>query len=224
VRPLADRVLLAAASLILAALPAAAHTARFLRPGPHGRLSPGQIIEVEWPADAVVHAADEMELVLSLDDGRTFPLRVTGNLPRGTTRAAWRVPALRAPRARLALRAGEGEDESESEAIRVMSDVFEILPGDSPSAEELLPLRGEWRTREAVELPEREEPSSSALAGETSVSAIARLEDAGVPSRPPNLNAPGGACVSSRNGGSESPRPADLRPTLPRRPPLPLRI
>ena len=221
--PRAGLALLAAAPLIFAAPTASARTARLVRPGTHERLAPGQVLEVEWPAHAVARDADEMELVLSLDGGRTFPLRVTGELPRGTTRVAWRVPAMRSSQARLALRAGKGEEEPEAEAIRATSDVFEILPGDSPS-EEVLPLRGEWRTREAVELPQRGGPASSTLADDTSLDATDRLEGAGVPTRPPDRNPPREVFASSRIGASESPRPEKLGSAPPRQSPLPLRI
>jgi hypothetical protein len=151
---------------------------------PRGSTEPGQIVDVEWPADAVPRETREMELVLSLDGGQTFPFRVTEELPAEATRASWRVPALRAARARLALRAGESEEASESESIRAVSDIFEILPDASGSTEALLAVGGERRTREAVALPEHREPAASSLAGEESLAERDGREDPASPTRP----------------------------------------
>ena len=64
----------------------------------------GQWVELRWsglPADV-----EELEIVLSLDGGRTYPVRVSPELeaPEGCYR--WRVPDLPAARARLMLRIG----------------------------------------------------------------------------------------------------------------------
>ena len=87
-----------------------------------------------------------MELVLSLDGGETFPLRLTGELQRGTRRVAWRVPALPTERAALALRTG---DEDGDERIVLVSGTFAIVGDPSAAPEDIRYAEGEWRTREA---------------------------------------------------------------------------
>ncbi len=112
------------------------------------RLEAGSVAEFAWSASGSA-PFDEMELVLSLDGGRTFPLRVTGALAPGTERVTWRVPALSTDHARLALRAGVGE-ESDAEEILSVSDEFSIAATSRHPLEELFRVRGEWRTREAL--------------------------------------------------------------------------
>lgn len=95
---------------------------------------------------------DEMELLLSLDGGRTFPLRVTREIAPETTRVAWRVPAFAAEHARLALRTGS-EGGAGSETVRLVSEEFTILPASASPLEELFRVGTEWRTRDALAQP-----------------------------------------------------------------------
>ena len=89
---------------------------------------------------------DERELVLSLDGGKTFPLRLTGDIGPGDLAAGWRVPALPTEHAVLALR--EGGDGFEEEIVAVSAE-FVIVLGPGVPAEELRFQDGEWKTREA---------------------------------------------------------------------------
>jgi hypothetical protein len=64
----------------------------------------GESVVLRWsslPADV-----DELEIVLSLDGGRTFPVRVSPELEAREGVYRWRVPDLPAGRARLMLRVG----------------------------------------------------------------------------------------------------------------------
>jgi hypothetical protein len=64
----------------------------------------GQSVELRWsalPADV-----EELEIVLSLDGGRTYHVRVTPELDAREGACRWRVPDLPAARARLMLRIG----------------------------------------------------------------------------------------------------------------------
>ena len=90
-----------------------------------------------------------MELVLSLDGGRSFPLRVTREVSPAEDSVLWRVPRLPSEHARIALRAGRGE-KRESETIRTVSAEFTILADRDDSLEQLCRVRGELRTREAA--------------------------------------------------------------------------
>jgi hypothetical protein len=94
---------------------------------------------------------EEMEILLSLDGGRTFQLRVTREMSHGTRELRWRVPNLPAARARLALRVRDRDD---NEVVRAVSEEFAILPADTEPLEDLRRFAGEWRAGEALgEIP-----------------------------------------------------------------------
>jgi len=113
-------------------------------PGASDRIPAGRVEVVALePAGAGV---EERELVLSLDGGKTFPLRLTGDLDPGDRETSWRVPALPTEHAVLALR--EGGDGFEEEIVAVSAE-FVIVPGPGVPAEELRFRDGEWKTREA---------------------------------------------------------------------------
>jgi len=129
---------------------AQARPEELLEPVRGARLQPGAIVHVSWtPGSSARREFDEMELVLSLDGGRSFPLRVTRVVSPAEDSVLWRVPRLPSEHARIALRAGRGE-KRESETIRTVSAELTILAeGDDP-LEQLCRVRGEWRTREAA--------------------------------------------------------------------------
>jgi hypothetical protein len=166
VRPRPLRGLLVAGAVCGFAIAAAsrAQTLRFLEPEPGGRLEAGATVPVSWtPGLAAEADVDEMELVLSLDGGRSFPLRVTRTLSTGARSFLWRVPALPTEHARLALRSGR-EAEKDSETIRMTSGEFAIDAGPDACLEEVFRAGGEWRTREALEsVPDRPEPGAFRL-------------------------------------------------------------
>ncbi len=116
-------------------------------------LLPGSVIETAWALDcrAVVPEADEAEVVLSIDGGRTFPVRVSSELSVCASRFRWQVPALPTRRARLALRTGSGGGER-TETLRVVSAEFTILPDPDGRREELYARGSEWWTRPALSL------------------------------------------------------------------------
>jgi hypothetical protein len=121
-------------------------------------LEPGASVLVSWPAGAVGTRFDEMELLLSVDGGRTFPVRVTRRIAPSEIGFSWTVPSLPAARARLALRVGVDEEE-EAETIVGLSDEFAIAP--SAHGEELFRVGGEERTRDALEDSPAPRPESS---------------------------------------------------------------
>lgn len=63
----------------------------------------GKHVLVRWPS--LAGAAQELELVFSLDDGSHFDLRVSPQLSGNECRYVWRVPNIGVRNARLALRA-----------------------------------------------------------------------------------------------------------------------
>ncbi|HEY3172936.1 MAG TPA: hypothetical protein VGK86_10215 [Thermoanaerobaculia bacterium] len=138
---------------------AQAEPARLLEPAPGALLPPGAIVRISWtPGDSTRRNFDEMELVLSLDGGESFPLRVTRQVSPAADSVLWRVPRLPSEHARLALRAGRGE-KNETETIRTVSAEFTILPAADDPLERVYRVRGEWRTVEAAgsakDLPEQ---------------------------------------------------------------------
>jgi hypothetical protein len=121
-RALADT--LRAAALILAglgfALPAGAAKApllvpvRVLSPAPGAELIQGSLVSVAWEApEGLPAAVHEWEAFLSLDGGRTFPLRITPHLDVAIRRFSFRVPDFPTRRARLLFRFGDEREEKE---------------------------------------------------------------------------------------------------------------
>ena len=136
------------------------------------RVQPGSTLTATWalPAGRLA-GSDEMELVLSLDGGRTFPVRLTGRIPVDARSATWRAPALPSGTVRLALRAGRQEEE-ESEELLAVSEPFAIEAPSGPVDDALFPVGREWRTREALEgLPAL--PPGGDLTGDAGDSRIA---------------------------------------------------
>lgn len=96
-----------------------------LPPDAAGALRPGDVVELRW--HGVPPVAAEMELLLSLDGGRTFPLRVTPDLDAERGWFAWRVPPLPSADARLALRMNLGG----REVLAATSAPFRIAAGST---------------------------------------------------------------------------------------------
>lgn len=113
-----------AAALILAglvlAVPAGAEKAslrvpvRVLSPVPGEELAQGTLASIAWEApDGLPAEVREWEAFLSLDDGRTFPLRITPHLDVAIRRFSFRVPDFPTRRARLLFRFGDEREEKE---------------------------------------------------------------------------------------------------------------
>jgi hypothetical protein len=141
----------AAVLCTLAAVPAARASSPFTAPAPGESLAPGSIVEVRWASlcgDLRHRGLDEAEIVLSLDGGRTFPIRVTPELSPCSTRFLWTVPSLPAAHARLAVRAGDDERDA-SETLEIVSADFRILPDPDGRVEQLRRRAAEWWTPSA---------------------------------------------------------------------------
>jgi hypothetical protein len=115
-------------------------------------LEPGATVLVSWRTGTVDADADEMELVLSVDGGRTYPVRVTRRIVPTNEPSSWMwtVPSLPSARARLALRAGVDE-ETDAERFVAVSAEFAIAASPGTPAEELFLVGEEERTREALD-------------------------------------------------------------------------
>jgi hypothetical protein len=114
-------------------------------PLPGEPLRAGSITTLGFAVDEEI---DEMEVLLSLEGGRTFTVRVTREMSRGAHEITWRVPNLPTTRARLALRVGS---EEEGEVIRDVSEEFTILAAPTEPLEDVRVFQGEWRAGEALE-------------------------------------------------------------------------
>jgi hypothetical protein len=88
----------------------------------------GETAELEWgplaPFLSLPHV-EEWEAFLSLDDGATYPIRITPHLDRDLHRISWQVPEFPSRTARLLLRFGDERRETSIE----MPHRFVILPG-----------------------------------------------------------------------------------------------
>ena len=85
----------------------AAHDLRAFIDGSEVRA--GEIIEIHWKAPGI--EVPELEILLSLDGGAHYPLRVSPELDPLTGRFRWRVPNLSSADARLRIRFGHGASE-----------------------------------------------------------------------------------------------------------------
>jgi hypothetical protein len=110
-----------------------ADESRFLAPASGEILASGVAHEIRWTPQCNRYPdANEMELLLSVDGGRTFSIRVTAELPACASSFRWKVPALSTNDARLAVRVGR--DGEESERIAFVSPPFRIT-SFAPAAE-----------------------------------------------------------------------------------------
>jgi hypothetical protein len=111
---------------------------RVLAPASGHRVVAGGLTHVRW--STLPPGTEEFELLLSVDGGQSYRLRLTPQLDPALGVYAWHVPNLPAPSAKLRLRVGIGGREVEC----TPSEAFTIVPIDTqPSA--LVEYRaGEW--------------------------------------------------------------------------------
>jgi hypothetical protein len=192
-------------------------------PGRGAVLRAGAITRVRWmrpfPTDENVR---EMELVLSLDGGRTFGVRVTGEVEPDVSELDWRVPSLATGNARLALRVGSGT--RESERIVVISDEFEIQSEPDEPEEPVLQVEMERRTREALTVRKEALPAASSVGSEPSLSAPFNEQSLAPPTRVRSLAPPEVPAGHTPPTSSVPPRPLWTGGEPVGRAPLPLRL
>src|SRR5262245_60035984 len=93
--------------LALVSLPAFAggsEMARLVHPAAGDELDAGSVALIEWEGLALPEHADEWEAFLSLDGGRTWPLRITPHLDISIRRFEFPVPDFPTRDARILLR------------------------------------------------------------------------------------------------------------------------
>lgn len=106
--------------LAFLALPAFAadgeQMARLVSPAAGDEMAAGSMATIEWEGLALPEHTVEWEAFLSLDGGRTWPLRVTPHLDISIRRFTFRVPDLPTREARILLRFGDERREVGMEA------------------------------------------------------------------------------------------------------------
>jgi hypothetical protein len=122
---------------------------QFYVPAAGDVVAAGASVEVRWAATPDAMGASEQELVLSLDGGLTFPIRVSPEVSLRAAGLRWIVPDLSSAHARLAVRSGSGEG-SEDEALRLVSGEFTIVSAATGESSELVRGATEWWTRQAL--------------------------------------------------------------------------
>jgi hypothetical protein len=134
-RPLGLHLLALAFGIALAVSPAPLRAeversapVRLVSPQAGATLTADSTVELEWAPLARIAGAEEWEAFLSLDGGRTYPVRVTPHLDLDLHRFEWRVPAVSTPSARLLLRFGDERRETEIE----LPQRFAIVPAPAP--------------------------------------------------------------------------------------------
>jgi hypothetical protein len=96
------------------AVAASADLGRIVEPREGVALRAGQHARVTWVG--LPTEVDELELLLSVDGGRSYPVRLTPRLDPDTGAFLWQVPNLPASEARLRLRVGVGGREIDGPA------------------------------------------------------------------------------------------------------------
>lgn len=137
------RLLLGAALLSSTALPEALYAAPYARlvaPEDRAEITAGSLAAIEWSPEAGLAALDhveEWEAFLSVDGGKTYPLRITPHLDARIRRFVFRVPYLPTREARLLLRFGDERREVEQETPQRFAIAAE--PGARPPLEPFVP-------------------------------------------------------------------------------------
>jgi hypothetical protein len=101
-----------------AAALAAAAPVRLLAPWDGAALAAGSTAEIEWaPLDAFhrLSRTEEWEAFLSLDGGKTYPVRITPHLDQDLRRFRFQVPPVPAADVRILLRFGDERRETVAE-------------------------------------------------------------------------------------------------------------
>jgi hypothetical protein len=198
---LASIVVLATAPRVTLALQGGGE---ILTPAAGGTVRAGDVVEISWtrvPADV-----DEFEILLSVDGGKTFSLRLTSMMDPTATSYSWRVPNLPTGAACLRLRVGIDERE---ELLRPGSP-FSVL-GDTEAPTGRITFQGgEWWTTEGV-ADEPHEVGAEPWWSDPEPHRDGSLAGAAFPPQRPDMGALQTATLVGDNDAlSKCPRPAVL--------------
>jgi hypothetical protein len=104
-------LLLAIASATGARAADGAFDVRLIEPAEHVDLVAGSTVSIAWEARNQPAAVEEWEAFLSINGGRTYPIRLTPHLDVTIQRFTWTVPSLPGAEASLLLRFGDEQRE-----------------------------------------------------------------------------------------------------------------
>jgi hypothetical protein len=84
---------------------------RLTEPAPGTSVIAGSTASIAWEASNVPAGVEEWEAFVSVDGGRTYPMRITPHLEAGIRRFTWTVPSLPGAELSILLRFGDERDE-----------------------------------------------------------------------------------------------------------------
>jgi hypothetical protein len=84
---------------------------RLIEPFEHTQVAAGSTVSMAWDAANVPASVEEWEAFLSIDAGRTYPLRLTPHLDASIHRFHWKVPNLPGVEVSILLRFGNEHEE-----------------------------------------------------------------------------------------------------------------
>lgn len=136
-------LILALAALSSPVFGAGTEMARLISPADGTELLAGSEVMLEWEGTGLPSGAEEWEAFLSVDGGRTWPLRVTPHLDLSIRRFAFRVPGFPTRDARLLLRFGDEHTEVELELPQRFAISGDLHRDSWPVLPDLTSHRGE---------------------------------------------------------------------------------
>jgi hypothetical protein len=86
---------------------------RLIEPAEHLQVVAGSTLPIAWEARDVPAGIEEWEAFVSVDGGRTYPMRITPHLDATIHRFNWVVPSLPGASLSILLRFGDEQDERE---------------------------------------------------------------------------------------------------------------
>jgi hypothetical protein len=177
---------------------------------PTGAVHAGDVIEIRWAAHD--RDVEELELLLSVDGGKHFAIRVSPELEARDGHWRWRVPNLPAAEASLRVRYGNEHGESLGDPTASFQIVAAAEPGGAharretaanaaPSAGDLVHEPGWWSARDAL-------PARASGAGFGADRASIQSAAASSPFAPPRRDSAAAPNSDVSNGEAISPMPA----------------
>jgi hypothetical protein len=109
------------AALLASAAFARAGELRLVSPAQGETLRGGSLVELRWSADDLPAGAEEWEAFLSIDGGRYYGFRVTPHLDIERRHFTFTVPNFETANARILIRAGDEEHETEFDSATTFS-------------------------------------------------------------------------------------------------------
>lgn len=197
---------MAAFAVVAAAAPAHGFGGKILSPSDGQAIPAGETFVIRWSALAT--DVEEMELLLSVDGGRSYPLRLTPQLDPRSGSFHWFVPNLPTDRARLRVRYGRRGAENDAEP----GGVFRIV-GAPLHAAEVRYHGGEWWTGMHAPLSASGlEPHETRVHLPGSGPALTFPAEAGAPEGRPRTPPP---VAHVRTAAEREPAREPVRPQLP---------